>query len=153
MRSIDFLVEDFTIDIEEDFFDGYNKFCLENNLTITETSEGDNIRSFVSSYYIPISIGEIYSFVTLRWPPFSGHPHLSVANLVDQYELLDIEENGQLIVKNNTNGSMRKFPEIVGPVSENTTCSVLFNSDKEKAGFLLMTRLKFSDWKIDEKEK
>ena len=153
MKINEITIEDFSREFEESFLHGYNQYCQENNLILEGTNEGEEIRQFVLSYQISPIIDSKYYFLTLGWSPAPNHKYLTIANIVNEHQLVSIEENGQIIVKNMVTGQLRKFPEVVGPVTDSTKCSVLFTTAKEKDSFLFMLKFKFSDWKIVEDNK
>ena len=146
----EFIVEDVGAIHREEFLVGYNEYCKENNFIIEQTAEGISIQQFVSSYHINLIIGDSYYFTTFLWMPVANR-FLSIKNFSEQHRLLKIEPTGQLLVEQVSDSKPRKFPEVTGPVTDKTQLSVVFESNKEQDDFLLMLKLRFSDWKLDER--
>jgi hypothetical protein len=148
MRANEFIIEDFTNEFNLIFNRGFNQYLLENSLIIESTVEGDEIQTFIVNYQLDPIISNAYFYVTLGWSGITGHKFLSIADIKDDHILISVDSNGQIIVKNTVSGQLRRFPELVGPVTDNTQRTILFNTEQEKNNFLVLLNLRFSDWRL-----
>ena len=148
MRTTEFLIEDLIPQLYEHFNNGYNNYLIESEQILEGTTEQDDVINFIQSYITSPILGKHYFIDTVILSTAEGHKFISLTIIDNKCELLQIN-NDHIVVKEIVTNKIRRLPEVSGPVFDKIATTLLFDSKKSQAQFLIMFKIKFGQWKLD----